>query len=99
MILAVNEILAQHEYGGLPRPELFFYSARGKTRINLIVKTGEEVSAVPVVARDRISSYTLKSFKALIARGAFKQITCVASIAQPLELAPRIRMLPFQSLC
>lgn len=106
--LLINQIKAGYEYGGEPEPELAYYSSRGATKIDLVVKPrlakgGEYVqgpsspsSVLPIVLvdKDQISSAMQKSLKALIDKALFSKIFVVSPIMQGYSLSEQIKVVP-----
>jgi len=99
MTFTINEVLAQHEYGNLGRPELFYLSSRGTTKLDLIVKTDQQQTALVVSDKDKISSYKVKSLKHLVDQKEIPHVTILAPISEPFNIDHGIRMVPFGALC
>jgi predicted AAA+ superfamily ATPase len=47
-ILIINEILAQFEYSGESRPELYYYRSRGGAEVDLILRHKDHLIAIDI---------------------------------------------------
>ncbi len=98
-ILLINESLAQHEYAGLTRAELFHYASRGKTKLDLVIKSEGRYFGFAVSDRAEQSSATLRSLEATAQKKIFSGISVLAPVTQDLLLRPGVRLEPFFYYC
>lgn len=98
-ILMINEILAQHEYGGIGRVELFYYATRRSTKIDLLVSSGRRTSALVISDRATIDPYSLRTLRTLRDKGFSDSFSIVSPVAQEFKIDRAIIAVPIRYYC
>jgi hypothetical protein len=98
LTLVVNELLAQHEYAGLPPLTLFHYSRRGTTKIDLIAKRPDAILPFVITERASCDHYLIKSLTAIQKTPPFTSIGVIAPIATAALIRPGIVHVPYSAI-
>ncbi len=99
LILVVNEILTQFEYGSLGRVSLFHYSSRGRLKLSLVIKANEKLTPMAILDRDAPTSNEIKSLRAMVQNQTFQKINCLAPVSQAVEIHKGLRLIPYEHIC
>jgi predicted AAA+ superfamily ATPase len=94
-ILLINEICAQSEYSGARQTGIFFYALRGRTKFDLLLRSGSKFYPLVVSDRAEIDPYLRRSLIALSSDSSFEAIQVVAPVVQGYELNSGIAIKPF----
>ncbi len=65
-ILVINEILAQFEYSGEARPELYHYRSRGGAEVDLILRQKNHLLAIEISISSDVRPYSLRGIKSFL---------------------------------
>ena len=95
----INEILAQHEYAGLGRADLYYYASRGATKLDLVLKRKDILYGFFLSDRVEQSPGTMRSLGYLIKSGIYSKISILAPVTQSVKLAKDILLEPYSSYC
>lgn len=98
-VLMINELLAQHEYSGAARPELYYYASRGATRLDLAIKSRENYYGFFISDRAEQSSYTIRSLEAAGEKKFFHKIAVLAPVTGEVKLGRHITLEPYARYC
>jgi predicted AAA+ superfamily ATPase len=96
--LVLNEILAQYEYSGLPRPEITHYRQRGGAEVDIVLRTPNQLVAIDCCNTVDISSYRQRSIKSFLAKYPKAQGLIVAPITESFRITERLTAIPWTSV-
>jgi len=65
--LLINEILAQHEYRGERRPELFSYHRPGGSELDLVLRNRRRTIGIEISLKSDLAPYALRGIKSFLA--------------------------------
>lgn len=97
-ILIINETLSHYEYSGQPRPELTFFEVRGRTQIDLMIRSQDEQKSVVISDRVEVDQYQLRSLRSLVRKGITKSISIVAPVVDPVIIEDGIKLVPVKDV-
>ncbi len=64
--LVLNEILAQHEYSGQPRPEIAVFRARGGANVDLVLRDHRQFFGIDICLTSDITPYAVRGMKSFL---------------------------------
>ena len=96
-ILMINEVLAQHEYLGLPRPSLFHHTSRGTTKVELVIKSQNEQFGFAISDHVEITRSKVRSLES--DRKLFSTLSVLAPVVSHQKLSKDILLEPFSYYC
>ncbi len=96
--LIINEILAQYEYSGKFKPEIYYYRTRGGAKIDLVLKTKDKLVGIECVTTDDISPYRQRGMKSFLEKYSNSIGYFVAPIQKAFSIEKNICVIPWNSI-
>lgn len=88
------ECLAQHEYAG-KKVAIKYYCSRKNSEINFVVEKEKSLKAYLISDEESVSTYTLRTAEAFLAKAPTTQVTILTPSLSPLKISPNIRVVPY----
>ena len=93
--LVINEILAQYEYSGKSKPEIYTYRSRGGATVDFVIKTNKNLIGIDIVVSSHIKPYSTRSIKSFLAKYPDAKGFILAPVTQVYKEDERLMVVPW----
>ena len=96
-IMVLNAVLAQHEYCGHPRPNLYYYRSRHGSEVDLVLENKIERRAICISSSASPRAFDVRALESFSKLSGIESLEILGPVTEPFQISKRVQVFPLVS--